>query len=170
MLFRPESLTEFGLPKGLSDAIAEMGAWTREMIGGERREWLRRLPLQQIHAPLALVHASPSDTWRAPNIEGSDEDLLKVYSPLSQPVAVYAHIHRSYVRAMPELTVVNTGSVNLSYDGDPRPAYVLVQDALPTIRRVEYDVQKEVQALSTCGVPHAEWIIRMLRSAKPEML
>jgi len=170
MLFRPESLTEFGLPKALSDAIAEMGAWTRETIGEERREWLRGLPLQQIHAPLALVHASPSDTWRAPNLDANDEDLQKIYSPLGQPVAVYAHIHRSYVRAMPELTVVNTGSVNLSYDGDPRPAYLLVQDTLPTIRRVDYDVEEEVRALSTCGIPHAEWIIRMLRSAKPEML
>jgi hypothetical protein len=170
MLFRPESLTEFGLPKALSDAIAEMAAWTREIVGEERREWLRGLPLQQIHPPVALVHASPSDTWRAPNPEASDADLQKVYSPLGQPVAVYAHIHRSYVRALAEMTVVNTGSVNLSYDGDPRLAYLLLDDASPTIRRVEYDVRLEVQALSTCGIPHAEWIVRMLQGAKPEML
>jgi putative phosphoesterase len=169
ILFRPESLTEFGLPKPLSEAIAEMAAWTRETVGAARLEWLRSLPIQQIHAPLALVHASPSDTWRSPTLEATDEDLKKVYSPLGQPVAVYAHIHRSFVRALPGLTVINTGSVNLSYDGDPRSAYLLLDDSKPSIRRVDYDIEIEARTLSVCGVPHADWIVRMLRSARPEM-
>src|SRR5580693_7163064 len=66
MMFRPESLTEFPLPKPFSDAIGEMAAWTRDALGDNRNEWLRGLPLQQIQAPLALVHAGPSDLWRSP--------------------------------------------------------------------------------------------------------
>jgi len=39
----------------------------------------------------------------------------------------------------------------------------------PTIRRVEYDVDKELKALSTCGLPHSDWIARTLESASPQM-
>lgn len=42
-----------------------------------------------------------------------------------------------------EMIVANTGSVSLSYDGDPRAAYR--------------------------GLPHSDWIARILRSASPQM-
>ena len=174
MLFRPASLTEFfgesEKTKPLCDAIGEMAAWTRDLLGEERLAWLRELPLKQTHGAVALVHASPDSLWRAPMPEASDEELKKVYSGLTRPIAVYAHIHRSYVRASPELTVVNTGSVSLSHDGDRRSAYLLLDDSIATIRRVEYDVDREADALSNCGLPHAEWVVRMLRSGRPQGL
>ena len=49
--------------------------------------------------PMALVHASPGSRWKAPAPEASDAELESVYSPLGQPVAVYGHIHRPYVRS-----------------------------------------------------------------------
>ena len=67
------------------------------------------------------------------------------------------------------MIVANTGSVSLSYDGDPRAAYLLLDDATPSIRRVEYDVDVELKALSTCGFPHAGWIAKTLVSARPQM-
>jgi diadenosine tetraphosphatase ApaH/serine/threonine PP2A family protein phosphatase len=63
--------------------------------------------------------------------------------------------------------LANTGSVGLSYDGDRRAAYLLLDDVRPSIRRVEYDVDREIQALSTCGIPHSDWVARMLDSASP---
>lgn len=65
--------------------------------------------------------------------------------------------------------VANTGSVSLSYDGDRRAAYLLLDGSQPAIRRVEYDVDKEIQALAACGIPHADWIARTLLSARPQM-
>ncbi len=41
------------------------------------------------------------------------------------------------------MIVANTGSVSLSYDGDRRAAYLLLDDSKPAIRRVEYDVDRE---------------------------
>jgi diadenosine tetraphosphatase ApaH/serine/threonine PP2A family protein phosphatase len=178
MLFRPESLTEFAsrLPQlqSMWAAIAEMAEADREALGEERLGWLRGLPRVQIHGPMSLVHASPDDLWRAPAPEASDGELGSVYSPLGQPIAIYAHIHQSYVRSLSvpgasELTVVNTGSVSLSYDGDRRAAYLLLDDSQPAIRRVEYDVAKEIKALSTCTLPHANWVAKMLASASPQM-
>ncbi|MGA2879817.1 MAG: metallophosphoesterase family protein [Bryobacteraceae bacterium] len=178
MLFTPESLTEFasrapGL-QPLWTAIEEMAKATREVLGEQRLAWLRALPRVQIHPPLALVHASPDSLWIAPAPEASDTELESVYSPLGQPIAVYGHIHRSYIRAMPGITVVNTGSVSLSYDGDRRAAYLLLDESKPsiskpTIRRVGYDVDRELQALSVCGLPHSGWMAKTLASASPEM-
>src|SRR2546422_2608567 len=33
-----------------------------------------------------------------------------------------------------------------------------------TIRRVDYDVEKELKALSSCGLPHADWIAKSLHT------
>ncbi len=168
MLFKPESLTEFASQspnlQPLFAAIREMAAATREALGDERLAWLRGLPRVQIHGPMALVHASPESPWRAPMHTASDAELESAYSPLGQPIAVYGHIHRSYIRSVSGMIVANTGSVSLSYDGDRRAAYLLLDGSKPAIRRVEYDVGKEIQALFGCGLPHADWVAKILDS------
>jgi putative phosphoesterase len=172
MLFQPESLTQFAsqLPnQSLFAVIEEMAAATREALGDERLAWLRALPRMQSHGPMTLVHASAGTTWRAPMPEASDAELESVYAPLGQPIAVYAHIHRSFVRNVSGMTVINTGSVSLSHDGDQHAAYLLLDDFKPEIRRVEYDVDAELKALSGCGLPHADWVARILASARPQM-
>lgn len=169
LLFRPESLTEFFGQSPIRDLIEEMASFERYALGEERLEWLRGLPFKQVYSPMALVHASPESCWRAPMPEATDAEMEKVYSPLGHAVAVYGHVHRPFVRAISSITVVNTGSVSLSHDGDPRAAYLLLDDTKPTIRRVQYDVDRELKALATCGLPHASWVARMLESARPQM-
>jgi len=173
MLFRAESLAEFAKQspnlQPLFVAIGEMAAATREALGPERLAWLRSMPRVQIHGRMALVHASPESLWRAPAPETSDAELESIYSPLGRLIAVYGHIHRPYVRNVAGMTVANTGSVGLSYDGDRRAAYLLLDESGPTIRRVEYDVAKELKALSSCGLPHSDWVAKMLESAGPQM-
>jgi len=173
MLVAPETFEEFANQRPdlatLWAAAREMAAATREALGEERLAWLRSLLRAQIHAPLALVHASPDSPWRAPAPESTDAELHAVYSPLAQPVAVYGHIHRSFIRNVSGIIVANSGSVSLSYDGDRRASYLLLDDSTPTIRRVEYDLDRELKALSRCGLPHAAWITRILETARPQM-
>ena len=130
-----------------------MAAATREALGDERLAWLRGLPRLQTHGPMALVHASPESPWRAPVPEASDAELESVYGSLGRPIAVYGHIHRPYIRSVSGMIVANTGSVGLSYDGDRRAAYLLLDDSTPAIRRVEYDVDRELEALSAPAFP-----------------
>jgi len=173
MLPRPETLTEFAKQsphlQPLWSAIEEMAAATREALGRERLAWLDGLPRIQTHGSLALVHASPGTTWRSPAPESSDAEFESVYSPLARPIVVYGHIHRSFVRRVSAITVVNSGSVSLSYDGDRRAAYAVIDDDKPTIRRVEYDVDQEIRALAASGLPHGDWIAKTLQSASPQM-
>ena len=173
MLFQPESLKEFASKspnlQPLWDAIEEMAVATCEALGEERIAWLRDLPRVQIHGPMALVHASPESTWRSPGHTAGDAELESVYSPLGQPIAIYGHIHHSYIRSFSGMIVANTGSVSLSYDGDRRAAYLLLDDSKPEIRRVEYDVDREIKAVFACRFPHADWVAKMLESASPQM-
>jgi putative phosphoesterase len=171
---RPESLTEFAAQAPalhhLFQAVEEMSAWSRAALGADRIAWLSRLPRVHLESPLALVHAHPDDVWRAPALQAPDADLESVYAPLRQPMVVYGHIHTPFVRSVSGMTIVNSGSAGLPYDGDPRACYILIEDGAVTIRRVEYDVDREIAALRASGCPHSEWVVRMLKSAGPVML
>ena len=173
MLPMPQSLTEFAshMPqlKPMWDAVAEMADAARRELGLERLAWLACLPMRQTHGPVALVHASPESVWRSPAADADAAELEPIYSPLGQPIAVYGHIHHPFIRDTPGVTVINSGSVSLSYDGDPRASYLLLDDSTPTIRRVEYDVDREVKALADARVPHADWIAKILLTARPQM-
>jgi putative phosphoesterase len=168
MMWRPEALDRFA-GKPPFDAIGEMAAVERERLGEARLAWLRALPLTRKHGKLALVHASPGNLWNAPLPEEDNDELKRVYQPLGCPIAIYAHIHRPYIRRVTGLTVVNTGSVGLPFDGDPRASYLLVEESEPIIRRVEYDIGKELAALADSGLPHSTWVARMLTAARPLM-
>lgn len=174
LLFRPESLNDFAMQSSpalasLFAAIGEMAAANRALLGEERLAWLRSLPRVERHGSITLVHARPDDLWRAPAADASDEDLLSVYSPLDHAVVVYGHIHTPYIRSIGGRTIANSGSVGLPYDGDCRASYLLLNDGKPSIRRVVYELDKELKALASSRLPHADWLARSLRSARPEM-
>jgi hypothetical protein len=173
MLAMPETLEEFAsqskAPPALWSPIREMAAATRDLLGEERLAWLGALPKIQMRGEMALVHASPESRWKAPGPEAADAKLEAVYATLGRKIAVYGHVHRSFIRRVSGLTVVNTGSVGLSYDGDRRASYLLLDDLEPAIRRVEYVLDREIQALAQCGLPHSDWIAKTLESGRPQM-
>lgn len=175
MLVAPESLKAFAstskAPVSMWDKIAEIGEYTRSLLGSDRLEWLRGFPLTMSVENLIVVHASPADCWRAPGPQATDEELLRVYGELGHETLAYGHIHQPLVRNLNGLpnTVVNAGSVGLSYDGDTRAGYLFLENGRPTIRRVAYDIDWEVDLLSKSGSPSAEWTARMLRSGTPQM-
>ena len=173
MLATPQTFEEFahrspGL-QPLWAVIREMAAAAREALREDRLAWLRNLPHAHIHASIALVHASPENPWSAPAPEAGDGELQSLYGPLGRSVVVYGHIHRPYIRNVSGLTVANSGSVGLPYDGDPRASYLLIDEFRPEIRRVKYDVDRELRALSNRGSPHADWVARILKSSSPQM-
>lgn len=173
---RPASLDAFAAQSpampDLWKAVREIADATREALGEQRLAWMRTLPGIQIHeSGVALIHASPYDLWRAPGPDATADELAALYSPLVVRTIIYGHIHRPFIRrASDRLTVINSGSVGLPYDGDPRASYVILDHNLPTIRRVEYDVEREIQALRDHRRPHADWIAQMLRTGAPSYI
>jgi putative phosphoesterase len=173
MLFRPEALANFAsrLPQlaTMFAIIEEMAAHTRDQLGPERLAWLAALPTTHIEPNIALVHATPASTWTSILATAPDADLESAFTPLEQPITVYAHIHCPYVRELPQRTVINTGSVGLPHDGDPRASYLILDNNNPTIRRVEYDLDKELKALAASKLPHSDWVAKILSTARPQM-
>jgi putative phosphoesterase len=170
MLWRPERLDELAarVPQlgPLMNAIRDTAASSLAAIGPERLAWLRQLPDCWSGHGVSVVHASPGNFWQAPMAQAPDEELLLTYAPLNTPVVVYGHIHVPYVRTLPALTIANSGSVGLPYDGDPRACYLLIDDGNVSIRRVVYDVHDEIAALAAREVPHADWLAAMLLTGK----
>jgi predicted phosphodiesterase len=131
---------------------------TRTLLGDERLGWLRELPGEHREDTddLLLLHAGPGDLWRAPFPNATDEELIDAYGASNARRVVYGHIHQPYVRELEGLTVANSGSVGMPFDGDPRASYLLIEDGRPQVVRVEYDVEREVALLLGSGYPDAE--------------
>lgn len=175
MLIAPATLESFAdvspAPRAVWDVVRDIARATRERLGEARLAWLTTLPLVVQHESFALVHASPQSCWQVPAEGASDHDLEVVYGPLGKSIVVFGHVHRPSIRTIAgePRTLINTGSVGLSYDGDPRASYLILDQGVPTIRCVDYDLERELTALSTCGLPGAEWTSRMLRTSAPQL-
>ena len=96
--------------------------------------------------------------------EASDEDLA-ARTVRWRAGAWYGHIHRPFVRQLPGFVLANAGCLSLSYDGDPRAAYAVVDEDAIEIRRVAYDIEREAAALVESQFPYARWMAAILRSA-----
>jgi predicted phosphodiesterase len=155
--------------KPLFRALFEIAApVTRKMIGDKRMVWLQQLPVELRHEGpghknLVLTHAGPGNIWRAPMDTADNAKLESTYKTLNAEVVVYCHIHRPFVRQIGKMTICNCGSVGMPYDGDPRSSYLLIDDGNPVIRRIEYDVEKEVSRLMASDYPLKEWYAEMRR-------
>jgi putative phosphoesterase len=170
MLWSAESLNEFAAKTPQLGAhlgrIQDLIPPTVAGLGEERLGWLEGFPERYVGEEFTLVHASPGNLWSAPMHNASDEELQSTYAPLGSAIVVYGHIHRPYVRRIGEMTVANTGSVSQSYDGDRRASYLVIEGERVSIRRVEYDVESEARELLRSGLPHAEWMSRILIAGK----
>lgn len=134
------------------------------MLGPERVSWLTGLPLRWDGENVAVVHATPADCWAIVADDASDERLREVFAPLDVATAVYGHIHHAFVRDIGGLTVVNSGSVSLSLDGDVRACYAVIDDGRVEHRRVEYDVERVAAEFAAIDYPNAETYARWLRT------
>jgi putative phosphoesterase len=141
--------------------IEECASATRELIGEQRLQSLKNLPSEFRNDELVLLHATRGDLWKAPLDNADDETLEQAYVELEARTVVYGHIHRPFVRKLRSLLVCNSGSVGMPYDGDPRGSYLLLERGHATIRRVEYDINKEVNSLLRSSYPFKEWLAQV---------
>lgn len=98
--------------------------------------------------------------------DASDAALLDTYGGLRARTVAYGHIHRAYVRRLPELTIANAGSAGMPYDGDPRPAYLLIDDETVEVRRVAYAVDDELAIHASSDYPYASWLAEIRRTGQ----
>lgn len=169
MLTRSQSLLDFAArtPQlgAMKSVLVEIAEATRARLSQRHLDWLAAQPLVWRGQGLALVHASPASCWDSPGPGAADDELCACYSGLGSPLVAFGHLHQPFIRSLPGFTLVNCGSVGQPFDGDTRASYLLLTDGVPATRRVEYDIEAECRRLAASGVPYADWIDHMLRTA-----
>ena len=124
----------------------------REALDDDRHEWLAGLPDQRLvfEDRLKVVHGHPEDPNRYTYPELFSEDLLD-----GEDVLVMGHTHVQAHETYDDGVVLNPGSVGQPRDRDPRAAYAVVDlDTLAVDeRRVEYDVDRVIEAVEAAGLP-----------------
>lgn len=155
---------EDAVPAAARDFLGPSAAWNREALGAGRVAWLTGLPIEWRGEGVAVVHAVPGDCWPIVAHDAPDDTLRETYGRLGVPTAVYAHIHHPFVRRLDGLTVVNTGSLSLSLDGDVRATYAVVEDGRVEHRRIAYDIERVAADLFAVGYPNAEVYAGWLRT------
>jgi len=148
--------------------------WTVERLSYADYKFLRDLPLRlNMDVPgygrVVAVHATPTDDETNLFPGTPDEEVRPYLAGLDARLLLYGHTHRPVDRPVDSVRLVNPGSVGLPLDGDPRPAYALLDfeggQCNVAIRRVAYDLEAVVAELERVQHPAREWVGRMLRKA-----
>lgn len=149
--------------------LVDLSKWTLAQLSEADRAWLDALPFEHRISPTAragddllIVHANPVDVnqlifppedeqkRRYGRVRQSDGDLAELLAGTRCAALVFGHLHIPYIRTWKQLRLFNISSVSVPGDGDPRAKYGLFTwDGMSWSferRRVEYDVQAEIDA------------------------
>lgn len=161
--------------------------WWRSELTVADKEWLRALPavidLELSGRGVRLLHASAVDEFTRVRHDHSDEEFAGMFAStpftrdrevlgsgpgdvggFSPTVVVYGDIHDAYLEVRSGRTLVNTGSVGNSLDGDTAASYVILEGRLDAADasfgiqfvRVPYDIEAEIAVARELDMPDWE--------------
>lgn len=126
--------------------------YAQDDLAPEQQEWIQALPPTRrcCEGRIRLAHGHPDAPNRYTYPEDFGPHLLD-----DEDVLVLGHTHVQHSAEFDEGIVVNPGSVGQPRDRDPRAAYAVVDLDGMTIEthRVEYDVDRVVEAIGAAGLP-----------------
>lgn len=168
------------LPRDAGDGLRSAVQWWHDELDGDDRRWLRGLPFAASRTlggqGIRFVHASVHGVWTRVWVQHSAEEAAAFFGPsdLIAPgptptVACYGDLHNAYEEHTPDGLLVNVGSVGNSLD-DPRASFAVLEAAPGGVdvrfERVEYDVEAELAAARSTGMPLYDVWARELREAR----
>lgn len=107
---------------------------------------------------ILLTHGSPVSNEEALTPDTPDERLREL-AELNTDLILCGHSHQAFARQVDSTWFINPGSVGRPDDGDPRTGYAILHvepDVLQVEHfRLEYDVDRAVQAIRENGLPEA---------------
>jgi protein phosphatase len=167
--------------------VVEVGQWNLNMLGAERIEYLKKLPLftefYMSGRLIRLFHATADDVYkRILPMASTDEKLCMFNRPKCEgsidkasDVVGYGDIHNAYVQNFKDKIIFNAGSVGNPLD-IRQSAYAILegiwgkreQDSFSvSIVRVPYDIEKAVEeAQKQQGMPEMDEYITELRTGR----
>lgn len=156
----------------------DMAKQTRERLSQEQLDWLGKLPFSITYSPefghdFHIFHATPEDIGDddALPLRLSDDEVKERISSVSADVMAHGHIHGPSVRKVGKQTIVCCAAVGMSWDGDPRPSYGIVEylgngEWRTETKRVEFDCEEQAKNNENCWIEHGERIAGMIRTGK----
>lgn len=133
--------------------------WTQENVNDETREYLsglsRQLEFESPAGKVLVMHGGLEDLTQW--ITEKNEGLLKEIALKTEArLVIMGHTHKPFVKEIDGTTFVNPGAVGRPFDGDPRASFAIVEimDSFNIrLKRIEYDVEKNIHALINSGLP-----------------
>jgi putative phosphoesterase len=146
--------------------------WTLAHTDRVSKDFMRGLPFD-LHFPVGnvrvhLVHGSP----RRVNEYLFEDKPARLYERLAaaerDPVLVFGHTHKPWVRKYGRVLFVNCGSVGKPKDGDPRGAFAVLQATTDSVQvaieRFDYDAEAVAAEVREVGLP-SEFADKLLVAA-----
>lgn len=161
------------MPAQLAERDANF-RWAVERLSYADYEFLRDLPSRlEMDVPgygrVVAVHATPNNDETNLYPDTPDDRVRSHIVGLDARLLLYGHTHRPVDRTVDGIRLVNGGSAGLPLDGDPRPAYALLDfgggECTVTLRRVAYDREAVIAELERVKHPAREWVGRIVREA-----
>lgn len=149
--------------------------WTVERLSWADYEFLRDLPTRlgmdvPAYGRIVAFHANPADDEANIFPDAPDEEVRPYLAGLDVRLVLYGHTHRPVERTVDGVRLVNGGGVGFSLDGNPHPAYVLLDfadgECTVTLRRVTYDREAVVAELERVEHPARVLVGRWIREGR----
>jgi diadenosine tetraphosphatase ApaH/serine/threonine PP2A family protein phosphatase len=158
----------------LADFSGDAGTaarWTREVLDAESHAFLAQLEPAAERPGIQLFHGSPLDpVW---DYVLSEEAAVRSFRATSAPLVLVGHSHVALALTavaegvagglapggsevpLRERTLLNPGSVGQPRDGDPRAAYLVIDEATrrATFWRVPYPIEETQAEIRARGLP-----------------
>jgi putative phosphoesterase len=141
--------------------MREASERTRELVwkclGADQLGYLAARPLtadiELDGVRIRMVHATPSEPLHRYLHPSEEEPWKTEVAPLEADIVLVGHTHVPMMLRVGDKIVLNPGSVGLPSDGDSRAAYAIIEDGVPRLERVEYDVEATVSRLDRRSLP-----------------
>ena len=101
-----------------------------------------------------FCHATPSSDTEIFTRQTPDARVLSLFAGVTAPLVVCGHTHMQFDRRLPQLRIVNAGSVGMPF-GEPG-AYWLLLGPDVQLRRTEYDFTEAAARIRSSGYPQAD--------------
>lgn len=170
--------TDYDIAKRNRDS--KLAAWTEREIGKAGRDYLLNLPFEHRITPpeadspwedLLIVHANPYDFNQGLQPDAEQDDLDYLIGKTKAAVLAFGHVHISYIRELPRMTLIDVSAVGNPKDGDLRSKWgEITWDSVSRkwtaqLHYVEYPLEETEAQIRASGIPKPEKRIERLKEA-----
>ncbi len=158
--------------------LFEMAKQTHERLSEDQIKYIQTLPFALTYMPepgheFMVFHGTPheigDESWMTPRL--SDDEVKEQLGLVTAEIMAHGHIHGPTVREVEGKTIVCAAAVGMNWDGDPRPAYVVIEylgdgEWRTEIKRVEFEGEEQAKLNENCWMEHGDRVAKMIRTGQ----